>query len=214
MKNKSILEAKSADSGEGKSMKSVKIGTQTWAVENLNVSKFKNGDIIEEIHSDGEILSDEEYQKAEEEGKPAWCHYDNDPANGQIYGKLYNWFAVNDPRGLAPTGWHVPSDEEWTELIDNLGGINEAGIKLKAIEGWKENEGEVTCGTNESGFTALPGGEFSDFYNDIGKTGKWWTSTEDSKSQWYRIMNYNDANVDRGYSWSKRKGFSVRCLRD
>ena len=87
--------------------KSVKIDNQEWMAENLNIDKFRNGDRIPEVKIN------EEWEKAGNEKKPAWCFYDNDPANGEKYGKLYNWHAVNDPRGLAPEGWHVPSDEEW-----------------------------------------------------------------------------------------------------
>jgi TolA-binding protein len=110
------------------SYKSVKIGTQTWMAENLNVSTFRNGDPIMEAKTN------EEWEKAGKEGKPAWCNYENDPKNGAKYGKLYNWYAVNDPRGLAPAGWHVPSDAEWTTLGDQLG--DEASNKMKSTSGW------------------------------------------------------------------------------
>ena len=82
----------------------IKIGTQTWATKNLDVSSFSNGETVHEARTDAE------WQKAWEEGMPAWCYYKNDPANGTKYGRLYNFYAVNDPRGLAPVGWHIPSD--------------------------------------------------------------------------------------------------------
>lgn len=96
------------------SFKSVKIGAQTWMAENLNVSTFRNGDPIPEVKTN------EEWEKAGKEGKPAWCYYDNDPVNSSKYGKLYNWFAVNDPRGLAPEGWHIPRVDEWNTLKNYL----------------------------------------------------------------------------------------------
>ena len=126
----------------------VTIGTQVWMTKNLDVDHFRNGDPIPQAKTD------EEWQKAGENKQPAWCYYDNDPANGVKYGKLYNWYAVNDERGLAPEGYHVPSDKEWTVLIDYLGGEEVAGEKMKSTSGWEENGN----GSNSSGFTALPGG--------------------------------------------------------
>jgi hypothetical protein len=110
--------------------------------ENLNVSTFRNGDPIPEAKTD------EEWKKAGKEGKPAWCYYENDPKNGAKYGKLYNWYAVNDPRGLAPAGWHVPSDAEWTTLGDQLG--DEASNKMKSTSGWDSWEEDLTCKNCES----------------------------------------------------------------
>jgi uncharacterized protein (TIGR02145 family) len=119
--------------------------------ENLNVDKFRNGDPIPEAKID------EEWEEADENGEPAWCYYDNDSTNGVKYGKLYNWYAVTDPRGLAPEGWNVPIDEEWTTLIDFLGGEDVAGTKMKSTSGWAESGN----GTKESGFSGLPGGNRS-----------------------------------------------------
>jgi uncharacterized protein (TIGR02145 family) len=122
----------------------IKIGTQTWTTTNLDVSTFRNGDEITEAKTDAE------WNKP----NPAWCYYDNDPANGKIYGKLYNWYAVIDKRGLAPAGWHIPNDAEWWTLTDYLGGEAKAGTKMKSQSGWKNNGN----GTNASGFAGLPGG--------------------------------------------------------
>jgi hypothetical protein len=97
---------------------SVRIGDQLWMTRNLDVDRFRNGDLIPHVKSD------EEWIKAGENGQPAWCYYDNDPKNGKKYGKLYNWFAVNDPRGLAPKSWHVPTDEEWTEYSGQTEPLN------------------------------------------------------------------------------------------
>jgi uncharacterized protein (TIGR02145 family) len=114
----------------GQTLNHVKIGTQVWMAENLNVNKFRNGDIIPEAKTN------EEWQKAIENQQPAWCFYDNSIANGVKFGKLYNWFAVNDPRGLAPFGWHIPTSDEWSVLINYLGGYKVAGTKLKSTSGY------------------------------------------------------------------------------
>jgi len=184
----------------------VKMGNQEWMTNNLNVDTFRNGDAIPQA------TTDEEWEKAWEEGKPAWCYYDNDPKNGDKYGKLYNWYAVTDPRGLAPSGWHIPSDAEWTILTDNLGGKDEAGHKMKSQAGW-DDEGN---GSNASGFSGLPGGnrDYYGTFNDVGYTGYWWSSTEDDASNaWYRILDYDVGYVTRSNS-DKTDGLSVRCLRD
>lgn len=102
----------------------VTIGSQIWMTKNLDVANFRNGDPIPEAKTDAE------WKAAGENEQPAWCYYDNDTANGTKYGKLYNWYAVNDPRGLAPTGYHIPTDAEWTKLSDYLG--NDAGTKMKS----------------------------------------------------------------------------------
>jgi uncharacterized protein (TIGR02145 family) len=124
-----------------KSMGEVTIGSQVWTSTNLDVSTFRNGDPIPQAKTD------EEWKKAEENGEPAWCYNDNDPSNGTKYGKLYNWHAVNDPRGLAPNGYHIPTDAEWTILTDYLGGEDNAGTKMKSTSGWLsyESGGSKTC---------------------------------------------------------------------
>ena len=104
---------------------SVTIGTQTWTAKNLDVATFRNGDAIPEAKTN------EEWQAAGVNKRPAWCYYNNDPKNGTNYGKLYNWYAVNDARGLAPVGYHIPTDTEWTKLSDYLGGEESAGEKMK-----------------------------------------------------------------------------------
>jgi uncharacterized protein (TIGR02145 family) len=104
---------------------SVRIGNQEWMTRNLDVDRFRNGDLIPHIESDVE------WEESGENGQPAWCYYDNDPENGKKYRKLYNWFAVNDPRGLAPEGSHITSQKEWTILVEFLGGFEIAGLKMK-----------------------------------------------------------------------------------
>jgi uncharacterized protein (TIGR02145 family) len=132
-------------------MKTVKIGNQEWMAENLNVSTFRKADPIPEVKSD------EDWEIARDFGKPACCYYENDQANGAIYGRLYNWYAVADPRGLEPKGWHVASDTEWETLVEYLGGEEDAGWKIKEM-GTAHWDSPNTAVTNESGFCALPGG--------------------------------------------------------
>jgi uncharacterized protein (TIGR02145 family) len=174
-----------SDVRDGKVYKSVKIGNQTWMAENLNVGRFMNGDSIPEVKTP------EEWEAARQNREPAWCYYNNDPANGAKYGRLYNWYAVFDPRKLAPYGWHITSDREWTTLSKFLGGEKVAGGKIKSKNLWKDH-GYVACtncfmwsqekskqlcsicknqryiykalagnGSNISGLNALPGGFFS-----------------------------------------------------
>ena len=181
----------------------VTIGKQVWMTKNLNVATFRNGDSIPHAKTN------EEWTKAGENQQPAWCYYHNDPAKGVKYGRLYNWYAVNDSRGLAPTGWHIPSDAEWTELTDFLGGEDVAGTKMKSKSGWEEDGN----GTNESGFSGLPGGNRydDDSFNDIGYNGFWWSSTEGVA--WSRTLGFDDGSVSR-FGSGRQSGFSVRCLRD
>lgn len=173
--------------------------------ENLNVSHFRNGDAIPESRSS------EEWKRLGEELKPAWCIIQNDPENGKKYGKLYNWYAVNDPRGLAPEGWHVASDEEWTQLTDYLGGAVSAALKMRTT-GFTEN-GNLS---GEIGFSGLPGGKISSnggFYG-LGSYGYWWSSTEVNVSDaWIRILNYIYCNISF-LSYNKLSGISVRCIRN
>jgi uncharacterized protein (TIGR02145 family) len=119
----------------------VTIGAQVWTTKNLNVAIFRNGDPIPEAKTN------EEWEAAGENKQPVWCYYENNAANGTKYGKLYNWYAVNDYRGLAPAGFHVPTDEEWTVLSTFLGGEDVAGKKLKSSSGWNSytTGGPKTC---------------------------------------------------------------------
>jgi uncharacterized protein (TIGR02145 family) len=116
--------------GLSQTFKQVKIGSQIWMTQNLNVDRFRNGDLIPEAKTN------EEWILASDQKRPAWCYYKNDPVLGAKYGKLYNWYAVNDPRGLAPAGWRVPLDNDWATLIQYLGGKFTAGPKMKSVLGW------------------------------------------------------------------------------
>ena len=181
----------------------VTIGSQVWTSKNLDVATYRNGDVIPEVQG-------EEAWANLTTG--AWCYNKNDASNGTKYGKLYNWYAVNDPRGLAPNGYHIPTDAEWTKLTDYLGGESEAGTKMKSTSGWYNNGN----GTNSSGFSGLPGGFRSGdgTFDDIDSLGSWWGSAEaNADDAWYRYLGDYDGNVPRRY-YSKKSGFSVRCLRD
>jgi uncharacterized protein (TIGR02145 family) len=197
--SKSEADKKSKDVG------ALRIGTQVWAVANLNVSTFRNGDTIPEAKTN------KDWEKAGETGKPAWCNYNNDPASGLKYGKLYNWYAVNDPRGLAPVGCTLSSDADWATLTYNLKGQGAAGNKLKSNSGWSDGNN----GTNESGFTALPGGyrlENGAFVN-LGTISTWWSSTESRELS--AIDHYIALSGSLvGSSSPKQRGESVRCLRN
>ena len=188
------------------------IGKQTWMKENLNVSRFRNGDLIPEAKTA------EEWKKAGNNKQPAWCYYENNSENAKKYGKLYNWYAVNDARGLAPEGWHIPSDKEWSTLINFLGGKDNACQKMKSIKGWSENIIGDGNGTNESGFDGLPGGcryGFGDYDGSVGYDGNWWSSTsieDELDSSWGRTLS-NEYEVRRLEN-DKSNGLSVRCLRD
>lgn len=189
----------------------VVIGSQVWCNKNLEVSKFRNGDPIPEVKSN------EAWEKAGEYEQPAWCYYNYDSANGIKYGKFYNWYAVIDPRGLSPLGYHVPTDDEWTELSDFLGGKQVAGKILK-METILENEIQIGGwnGNNLYGFSALPGGYGFYFggFDFMGSHGYFWTSTEGSANSAYtRLLSGEDDVLVRA-SYFKGGGLSVRCLKD
>ena len=187
-------------------IKEVKIGNQIWMAQNLNVSRFRNGDSIPHAKSA------EDWERAGKEQRPAWCYYNNEPANESRYGKLYNWYAVNDARGLAPAGWHIPSDLEWKQLTDYIGGNVMAGKKLKSTEGWALGGN----GTNESGFGGLPGGYRYDygFFNYAELFAIWWASPVESISfAWLYYQPYNFGNAFR-YFPNKAFGFSVRGVKN
>lgn len=187
----------------------VKIGDQTWMGQNLDVSHFRNGDPIPEASTD------EAWEKAGVEKKPAWCYYEASADHGKVYGRLYNWYAVNDPRGLAPKGWHIPSEEEWNILSVFLGGEEKAGgkVKEKGMTHWKTpNKGA----TNESGFAALPSGLIYSFGGcvKLGIEGYWWTSKAngDETAMLYSLSYENAILTD--LFLNKGVGIAVRCIKD
>jgi uncharacterized protein (TIGR02145 family) len=186
-----------------------KIGTQTWTTKNLDASTFKNGDSIPEVRSG------EEWKKASLDHKAAWCYYDNDPENGKKYGKLYNWYAVNDARGLAPEGWHIPGIEEWLTLADYLGGEDSAGMKLKTKSGWMDDNGKDGNGSNKSGFAGLPGGsrDKNRFFG-IGNNGMWWSATENPPIYAWTFSVYYHSSASSIYYDNAGYGLYVRCVKD
>ena len=205
----------------------IKIDTQEWIGKNLNTDHFANGDPIQEAKTA------DEWNLARVNKQPAWCYHYNDAAKGPIYGKLYNWYAVSDPRGLAPKGWHVPSDKEWDILIGHLavngevvnkvnknrvGGSSyesyetkNVGYSLKSTRGWTK------IGGNRSGFSGLAGGQCFDngIFTEIGKSGSWWSASEGPREDqaWYRNLNGVNDTVSRNVAL-KGCGFSVRCVKD
>lgn len=195
----------------------VTIGTQVWMSKNLDVSTFRNGDAIPEAKTPLEWSRAARYQE------PAWCYYENNATNKTKYGKMYNWYAVNDPRGLAPSGYHIASDSEWDVLTNLLRGVAEgfgslAGKKMKSTTGWDLYVGPKGNGTNSSGFCGLPGGyrtNQGEFF-DIGINGIWWSSTQDEYSP-SKAGELFLSSVDVGVtsnSEDKGYGFSVRCIKD
>jgi uncharacterized protein (TIGR02145 family) len=194
----------------------VKIGTQVWMSENLKTTKYNDGTTIPNV-------TDNTAWAALTTG--AYSDYSNTPGNSTTYGRLYNWYAVdnnattkvasNGGKNVCPTGWHIPTDAEWTTLTTYLGGEAVAGGKLKetGLTHWITPN---TGATNETGFTALPGGYrgYGGSYDDVGNYGYWWSSTEYATTYaWNRTMNYDGADVYRAGS-NKQYGFSVRCVRD
>ncbi len=193
----------------------VTIGTQIWQSTNLDVTTYRDGTPIPQV-------TDPTAWAGLTTG--AWCYYNNDPANGTTYGKLYNWYAVagihdNDPltpnKILAPQGWHVASDAEWTTLTTFLGGLSVAGGKMKSMGTslWQAPNAEAT---NESGLTGHPGGwrNFDGPFLAIGVNSVWWSSSENSTTTaWDRTLRYDNGIAYRG-TYDKKDGGSVRCLRD
>jgi len=193
---------------DGNTYETVTIGTQTWMVGNLKTTKFRTGESISNV-KDSSAWRIATFS--------AWCDYNNDTANGALYGKLYNWAAINDARNITPVGWHIASHAEWTTLVNFLGGESTAGAKLKevGVVHWKTPN---TGATNNTGFTALPGGKRdpSGAFGSLGDNGYWWTSTENSTtaaSVWFWYMSFDNTTVHKDYD-SKMYGRSVRCVKD
>jgi len=200
---------------DGNSYKTVRIGDQIWMAENFRVTHYSNGDRIPNLTDGNDWVNTED---------GAYCNYENEKNYVETYGRLYNWFAVNDKRRLAPKGWHIPTDEEWNELEYYLGGPEVAGGKLKSIgtitnrDGlWNKYTFVEEGGTDESGFTALPGGwrtNDSGEFCIMGSYCYFWSSTEGkSKYAYNRILEFGRSSIDR-MQYYKRCGFSVRCVKD
>ena len=202
----------------------ITIGSQTWMKKNLDISEFRNGEKI------SQAKSMEKWIDACNKKQAVWCYYDFNPANGKTYGKLYNWYAVNDKRGLAPDGMRIPEHKDWVELNNTLGNLLTNAEKLKSETGWAESP--KSKGTNSSGFSALPGGSLSCYHeNDTSivsnftfllKQGNWWTSEEkgttshilDTASICYSLT-YSIPNSTIGIrTCGQCSGLSVRCLKN
>lgn len=186
------------DSRDGKTYRTVEIGSQTWFAENLRYS--------------GSIPEVKDYKQWSDTRQPAWCYLFNNHVNDSIYGKLYNWYAV-EVGNVCPSGWHVPSDAEWTILINYLDGSYLAGGKLKSTDGWEYSN---LRGTNESGFSALPGDHrhYQGTFSGQKRSAYWWSSTEIvSGRAWFRVVDYEDNIVDRFYGMLNT-GYSIRCVKD
>lgn len=190
---------------DGNVYATIKIGNQLWMASNLKTTKYRNGD---------PIVNMTDYLVWVTLNSGAYCDYDNLASNGTTYGHLYNYYAVNDSRNIAPAGWHIPSDAEWDVLVDYLGGSSVAGGKMKetGTTHWMlPNYGA----TNESGFTGMPGGGTNTRGWNINVYGFWWSSTEFNTTQaWYRYVYKGDTEIVRTYNNTKTSGYSVRCIRD
>jgi uncharacterized protein (TIGR02145 family) len=202
---------------DGHVYRTVKIGDQWWMAENLKVTQYRNGDPI------SQIIDHTEWIRVT---TGAYCNYGNDTSNVSTYGRLYNWYAIDDERGLAPKGWHVPSDEEWKQLEIVLGmsraEADDEGWR-GSIGGGKLKQAEIlywqspnTGATNESGFSALPGGYRLSVYGKFSSMGNYayfWTATSSGDDvAWSRSLNANSSAVGRSRG-SRNYGFSVRCIR-
>jgi uncharacterized protein (TIGR02145 family) len=209
---------------DGNEYETVLIGNQEWMAENLRTACYQNGDPIP--NEQGSVQWDGE----DGVSTGAWCHYNNDSQYEIPYGKIYNWYAVDDPRNLCPLGWHVPTDAEWSVMIGFLDPQHDpnvideqstiAGGKMKSV-GTVHWESPNAGATNESGFSALPGGARGadltndQFNNTLGFLGGWWASDTAwwSHQPFLRLIEYDDGDIERAYGL-KRSGLSVRCIKD
>jgi uncharacterized protein (TIGR02145 family) len=199
---------------DGNVYNTVSIGTQCWMSENLRVTKYRDGTAIP-LDASGDFAGDAPGQTWSGLSTGARTVHAHDNANLTTYGYLYNWFAVNDAKGLCPSGWHVPTDAEWTTLTDFLGGDSVAGGKMKSTGTTLWNSPN-TGADNSSGFSALPGGFriLSGAFESIRNNAFIWSATENVSSfAWYRYLNNVNSNAFRNVSQEKL-GASVRCLRD
>jgi|WetSurMetagenome_2_1015567.scaffolds.fasta_scaffold344841_1 uncharacterized protein (TIGR02145 family) len=192
---------------DGNIYKTIKIGTQIWMTENLKTTRYLNGDLIG-TSSPATLDID-----SEKKPKYQWA-YDGDESNVASYGRLYTWYAVTDSRNVCPSGWHVPSDNEWDTLITYLGGESVAGGKLKetGTTHWTYDPGS----TNDVGFTALPGGTRASngTFSDIGCICYWWSATESSDTHvWTRHIHHFIGDI-YNFDYYKEIGISVRCIKN
>ena len=194
---------------DGYTYSSIVIGNgQEWMAENLRTTIYSNGDPIPNVQVDsiwGALITG------------AWVNFNNDNQYETTFGKLYNWYTVSDSRNVCPTGWHVPTDNEWTDLTDYLGGQSVAGGKMKSlgILYWTAPNGDAT---NESGFSGLPAGfrENNNSYSSLNTNGYFWSSTENTANpgtSWYRVLGFDSGFVGKN-GLNQKYGISIRCLKD
>jgi uncharacterized protein (TIGR02145 family) len=192
---------------DGNVYRTITIGTQTWMVEDLKTTRYRNGDFIGTTNPDTLDISSEIAPKYQ------WA-YNGDERNVVIYSRLYTWYAATDKRNIAPVGWHLPTNAEWDTLTNYLGGKIAAQAKLK--EAGTKHWNSPNDGTNESGFTALPGGNhWSNKFLGLGDFTHWWTATEyDTCFAWRRILKNDGPQKNfKGYA-RKDIGWLVRCIKD
>ena len=198
--------------GDGNVYDTITIGTQTWLTENLKTTKYNDGTPIPPV-TDANVWSNLT--------TPGYCWYDNnESAYKATYGALYNWYAINPNsngnKNICPTGWHVPSNNDFIDLANYLGGINVAGGKMKET-GTVHWLAPNTGATNESNFTGLPGGQRNEsgVFTDMGLGGVFWSSTPyNSIKPWYRSLYYSNPNLFVGNGCLNIRGFSIRCIKD
>jgi len=194
---------------DGNFYRTVTIGAQEWMAENLKVTHYRNGDAIPNITGTTEWIN---------LTTDAYCNYDNNSGNVATYGRLYNWYTVNDNRNIAPEGWHIPSDTEWQILVDFLGGEAVAGGKLKeaGTTHWENWESTDTVANNESGFSALPAGwrDQTGAFVATGQCAVFWSSTESDNSNACNLYIYYYSSVAYRGAFFKACGFSIRCVKD
>ncbi len=195
---------------DGNTYKTIVIGTQTWMAENLKTTKYRDGSSIGTTSPSTLNISESSTPKY------YWV-YEGDVSKVGAYGMLYTGFAVTDSRNICPTGWHIPTDEEWTILTDFLGGTSVAGRKLKEIGSthWSKPPSDLVINiANESGFTALPGGyRGGDYFKMLRYQGCWWSSSEGEYGSWFIYIHYASDRIDRNQE-NQISGLSVRCIKD
>ena len=201
-----VLHSQTMKDADGNIYMTVNIGKQVWMSENLKTTRFNDGKPIQLVANDNAWKGLK---------TSAYCWYKDDIKNKDVFGALYNWFAVNSKK-LCPVGWHVSTDAEWEAMIDYIGGLSTAGDKLKE-KGVAHWENYLSQATNDYDFTALPGGMryFTGDFPLFGNTyAIWWTSTEFSEYQAVCRGLHDSSGMAFKASDNKRSGFSVRCIKD
>lgn len=224
-------EIKSSISKTSDTIESVQIGDQVWMSKNLDVSTFRNGDKIQEAKTNKEWIS------ASKNKEPAWCYLKDDAKNGARFGKLYNWYAVNDSRGIAPIGWKIPTEDEWNVLIDYSDEIRYGSYKLKKHQYWIEEDDKMNYtgnsaletkmifykggwvngdNVNHYGFSALPGGMryYNGHFTTMKNNGYWWTSTPYQENSALLKVMFSDSDQIKTLDYYKAGGLSVRCIKE